>query len=416
MRPIEVLRIAWEAIGKNKVRALLTMLGIIIGVAAVIIMIAVSAGTEATISDQITSLGTNLIFISSGFSRMGSVMVSSGGLVMSSSGGLVYDDATAIADQVSGVKGVVVEQQATETIKAGNVSLDSIEIVGTSVDFPAVRDMKVKDGRYFTEEEITHKTKVAVLGYDLAQELFGDADPIGESILVSTTRLTVIGVMAERGTVGEVDYDARLYTPLSVVLQKFTRTPFARITGDRVRMIYVQIADSANMDNVILQIQLLLAKRHNVSLDSADFTITTQQDIIDTQESTTAAFRSLLAWVAGVSLIVGGIGIMNIMLVSVTERTREIGVRQSVGATPGDVRWQFLTEALLMSLLGGLIGVVVGVGGSWVFGTVSDMRTVVVPSSILLAFSSAAAVGAFFGFYPANRAAQLDPIDALRHE
>jgi len=416
MRPIEVLRIAWEAIGKNKVRSLLTMLGIIIGVAAVIIMIAISAGTEATISDQITSLGTNLIFISSGFSRMGSVMVSSGGLVMSSSGGLVYDDATAIADQVSGVKGVVVEQQATETIKAGNVTLDSIEIVGTSVDFPAVRDMKVKDGRYFTEEEITHKTKVAVLGYDLAQELFGDADPIGESILVSTTRLTVIGVMAERGTVGEVDYDARLYTPLSVVLQKFTRTPFARITGDLVRMIYVQIADSANMDNVILQIQLLLAKRHGVSLDSADFTITTQQDIIATQESTTAAFRSLLAWVAGVSLIVGGIGIMNIMLVSVTERTREIGVRQSVGATPGDVRWQFLTEALLMSLLGGLIGVLVGVGGSWVFGTVSDMRTVVVPSSILLAFSSAAAVGAFFGFYPANRAAQLDPIDALRHE
>ena len=416
MRPIEVLRIAWEAIGKNKVRSLLTMLGIIIGVAAVIIMIAISAGTEATISDQITSLGTNLIFVSSGFSRMGSVMVSSGGLVMSSSGGLVYDDATAIADQVSGVKGVVVEQQATETIKAGNVTLDSIEIVGTSVDFPAVRDMKVKDGRYFTEEEITHKTKVAVLGYDLAQELFGDADPIGESILVSTTRLTVIGVMAERGTVGEVDYDARLYTPLSVVLQKFTRTPFARITGDLVRMIYVQIEDSANMDNVILQIQLLLAKRHDVSLDSADFTITTQQDIIETQESTTAAFRSLLAWVAGVSLIVGGIGIMNIMLVSVTERTREIGVRQSVGATPGDVRWQFLTEALLMSLLGGLIGVLVGVGGSWVFGTVSDMRTVVVPSSILLAFSSAAAVGAFFGFYPANRAAQLDPIDALRHE
>jgi len=408
MRPIEVLRIAWEAIGKNKVRALLTMLGIIIGVAAVIIMIAVSAGTEATISDQITSLGTNLIFVSSSFSRMGPGM--------DSSGGLVYEDATAIAEQVSGVKGVVVEQQATETVKAGNVTLDSIEIVGTSVDFPAVRDMKVKDGRYFTEEEITRKTKVTVLGYDLAQELFGDADPIGESVLVSTTRLTVIGVMAERGTVGEVDYDARLYTPLSVVLQKFARTPFARITGDRVRMIYVQIADSANMDNVILQIQLLLAKRHNVSLDSADFTITTQQDIIATQESTTAAFRSLLAWVAGVSLIVGGIGIMNIMLVSVTERTREIGVRQSVGATPGDVRWQFLTEALLMSLLGGLIGVVVGVGGSWVFGTVSDMRTVVVPSSILLAFSSAAAVGAFFGFYPANRAAQLDPIDALRHE
>ncbi len=415
MRPIEVLRIAWEAIGKNKVRSLLTMLGIVIGVAAVIIMIAVSAGTKATISDQITSLGTNLIFISSGFSR-GSVTFSSGGLVMRSSGGLVYDDATSIADQVNGVKSVVVEQQATETVKAGKVTLDSIGIVGTSVDFPAVRNMEVMDGRYFTEEDISRKTKAAVLGYDLAQELFGDADPIGQSVLVSSTRLTVIGVMAERGTVGEVDYDARMYIPLSVMLQKFNRTPFGRITGDRVQMIYVQIADSANMDNVILQIQLLLAKRHNVSLDSADFTITTQQDIIETQESTTSAFRSLLAWVAGVSLIVGGIGIMNIMLVSVTERTREIGVRQSVGATPGDIRWQFLTEALLMSLLGGLIGALVGVGGSWLFGTVSDMRTVVVPSSILLAFCSAAAVGAFFGFYPANRAAQLDPIDALRHE
>ncbi len=186
--------------------------------------------------------------------------------------------------------------------------------------------------------------------------------------------------------------------------------------GDSIRMIYVQVDQSANMDNVILQIQILLAKRHDVSLDSLDFTITTQQDIIATQESTTAAFRSLLAWVAGVSLIVGGIGIMNIMLVSVTERTREIGIRQSIGATPADIRWQFLTEALLMSLVGGLIGAAVGVGGSWLFGLVSDMRTVIVPSSIFLAFGSAAVVGAFFGYYPANRAAQLDPIDALRHE
>jgi putative ABC transport system permease protein len=200
------------------------------------------------------------------------------------------------------------------------------------------------------------------------------------------------------------------------MLQKFARTPFSRIMGDTIRMVFVQVDPKANMDNVILQIQILLAKRHNVSLDSGSFSITTQQDIIATQESTTAAFRSLLAWVAGVSLIVGGIGIMNIMLVSVTERTREIGLRQSVGATPNDIRGQFLTEALLMSLVGGLIGAAVGVGGSWLFGTVSDMRTVIVPSSILLAFGSAAAVGAFFGFYPANQAAKLDPIDALRHE
>jgi putative ABC transport system permease protein len=408
MQPVEVLRISWEAVLKNKIRSLLTMLGIIIGVAAVIIMIAISAGTEATISDQITSLGSNLIFVSSSFMRMGPGVASSGGLI--------YDDATAIAGNISGVKGVVVEQDATETVKAGDVSLDSISISGTSPDFISVRDLTVANGRFFTEEDVSNKKKVAVLGSTLAEELFGQTDPIGQSFLVSNTRLTVIGVLEEKGTVGEIDYDARMYIPISVMLQKFARTPFSRIMGDAIRMIYVQIDPSANMDNVILQIQILLAKRHNVSLSSLDFNITTQQDIIKTQESTTAAFRSLLAWVAGVSLIVGGIGIMNIMLVSVTERTREIGLRQSIGATPADIRWQFLAEALLLSLVGGLIGAAVGIGGSWIFGLASGMRTVIVPGSILLAFSSAAAVGAFFGFYPANRAAQLDPIDALRHE
>jgi len=181
-------------------------------------------------------------------------------------------------------------------------------------------------------------------------------------------------------------------------------------------MIYVQIDPKANMADTILQIKLLLAKRHNVTLTTLNFTVRTQDDIIATQEATTSAFRSLLSWVAGVSLLVGGIGIMNIMLVSVTERTREIGIRQSVGATPGDVRWQFLMEALQLSLIGGLIGVIAGVGGSWLFGQLGSMRTVVAPTSILLAFTSAAAVGIFFGFYPANKAAQLDPIEALRHE
>jgi len=408
MRPVEVLRIAWEAITKNKVRSLLTMLGIIIGVAAVIVMIAISAGTEATISDQITSLGSNLIFVSTSFTRMGPGT--------SNSASLVYDDATAIAEQISGVTGVVVEQDASETVKAGDISLDSISITGASPDFLTVRDLTVASGRFFTAEDVSNKKKVAVLGSTLATELFGESDPIGQSILVSNTRLTVIGVMAEKGTVGEIDYDTRMYIPISVMLDKFARTPFSRIMGHQIRMVFVQVDPKANMDNVILQIQILLAKRHNVGLDSDSFTITTQQDIIQTQESTTAAFRSLLAWIAGVSLIVGGIGIMNIMLVSVTERTCEIGVRQSVGATPNDIRWQFLTEALLMSLVGGLIGVIVGVGGAWLFGLLSDMRTVIVPASILLAFGSAAAVGAFFGFYPANRAAQLDPIDALRHE
>jgi putative ABC transport system permease protein len=404
----EILRIAWEAVGKNKVRSLLTMLGIIIGVAAVIVMIAISAGTEATISDQITSLGTNLIFVSTSFTRMGPGV--------SSGAQLVYDDATALADSINGVTGVVVEQDASETVKAGTVSLDGISITGASPDFKTVRAITVATGRFFTDEDVANKKKVIVLGSKLADELFGTTDPAGQSVLVNNTRLTVIGVLAAKGTVGEVDYDTRAYIPISVMLQKFAITPFSRIKGDSIRMVFVQVDPAANMDNVILQIKILLAKRHNVTLASDSFTITTQQDVIKTQESTTSAFRSLLAWVAGVSLIVGGIGIMNIMLVSVTERTREIGLRQSVGATPNDIRGQFLTEALLMSLVGGLIGAAVGVGGAWLFGLASSMRTVIVPSSILLAFGSAAAVGAFFGFYPANQAAQLDPIDALRHE
>jgi putative ABC transport system permease protein len=276
--------------------------------------------------------------------------------------------------------------------------------------------MTVADGRYFSQTDLDRKQKVAVLGASLAQELFADTPPVGQVVTVGNTKLTVVGVMAEKGLTSGIDYDTYLFTPITVVFEKFTPNQFARMFGDRVRMIYVQIDPKAKMDDVIYQIQLLLAKRHDVTLDAPDFVVRTQQDIISTQESTTAAFRNLLGWVAGVSLLVGGIGIMNIMLVSVTERTREIGIRQSVGATPNDIRWQFLTEALLLSLVGGLIGVLVGIGGSQIFSRLGDMRTVVAVNSILLAFTSAAGVGIFFGYYPANKAAQLDPIEALRHE
>ncbi len=405
----EVVHISWEAVLKNKVRSLLTMLGIIIGVAAVIMAIAVSNGTAATIRDQITSLGSNLIFISPSFTRNGP----QGG---PETGGLVFSDVAAIQQQVPNVAGVSVEQGTTATVKAGTVSLSGISILGSLPDYPSVRDMKVSNGSYFTQSDQTHKTKVAVLGYSLAQQLFGTTDPIGQTVQVGNYYMYVIGVMAKKGMVGDVDYDARLYMPLSAVLQYYTPSQFARFLGQRVRTIYVTVADPKKMNDTITQISLLLEQRHKVTAAAPDFTITTQQDIITTQESTTAAFRTLLAWVAGISLIVGGIGIMNIMLVSVTERTREIGLRQSVGATPSDIRMQFLSEALLLSLMGGIIGIAVGVGGSMFFGAVGSMRTVIAPNSIVLAFFSAAAVGAFFGFYPASQAAQLDPIDALRHE
>jgi putative ABC transport system permease protein len=406
----KMIQISWRGLTRNKLRSLLTMLGVIIGVAAVIVMISVSAGTEAAIRDQITGLGSNLIYIRANFSRGGP------GQPQSSRGGLVYDDAFAIADQVQGVDGVVVQQNSSQTVKAGSVTLDGVEINGTSPDFPIVRDLKVAQGRFLNQTDLDRKNKVIVLGYSLAQELFPNDSAIGQQVMVGDVRMTVVGVMAEKGLVGNTDFDSQLYTPITVVFQKFTPSQFARVIGDRIGMITAKVQDGAKVQDVSNSIALLLANRHGVTLDQPDFAIQTQDDVIQTREATTAAFRNLLAWVAGVSLIVGGIGIMNIMLVSVTERTREIGIRQSVGATPNHIRMQFLLEALLLSLAGGLLGVLIGIVGSWIYGKVGGLPTVLLPSSILLAFTSAAAVGIFFGYYPANQAAQLDPIEALRHE
>ena len=410
MKPSEAMRIAWEAILKNKIRSFLTMLGVIIGVAAVIIMVGISAGTEATIQDQITSLGSNLVFVQGSFTRGGPGQAPTGG-------GLVYDDAAAIQDGVDGVTAVVVEQNSSETVKAGDVSLDEVEILGTTVGFPSVRDMEIADGRYFNETEIERKSKVAVIGSSLAEELFSESSPIGQYITIGNTKLAIIGVLEEKGLVGNTDFDSRVYIPISVVFQKFTPSQFARIMGDRIRMVYVEVDPDVNLEDIIIQIELLLVKRHDLTLDTADFTVTTQQDIISTQESTTSAFRSLLAWVAGVSLIVGGIGIMNIMLVTVTERTHEIGLRKAVGAKQRDILFQFLIEAMTLSLLGGLIGIAIGSSGAIAIGKlVENFKPTVALGSVLLATGFSLAVGLFFGLYPAMRAARLNPIEALRHE
>jgi putative ABC transport system permease protein len=333
-----------------------------------------------------------------------------------SRGGLIYDDVTAIRDQISGVAGVSVEQQASVNIKYNSVSLTGITIVGTTPDYTTVRDVKVGSGRFITDQDQERAEKVVVLGSAVAEELFGTDDPIGQSINVNNTKLTIVGVLVPKGLAAGTNFDDLVYTPISLVFKKFTPSMFGRIMGDRVRTIFVSVDKNAKMDDVIQQITILLANRHKVSLDALDFSTSTQEDIIATQESTTSSFRTLLAWVAGVSLIVGGIGIMNIMLVSVTERTREIGLRQAIGATPGDIQVQFLAEALMLSLFGGLLGVLSGIGGSQLFGSFSGMRTVLLPYSIVLSFSSAALIGIFFGYIPAQKAAQLDPIVALRHE
>lgn len=411
MKLFDVLKVASKSLSSNKLRSILTMLGIIIGVAAVIIMIAVSTGTEVAIADQINSLGANLVFVMSSFSQGGA-----GGGMGATTGGLVYSDADAIATSVPNVAGVAVEQSSNQTIKYGNIVLEDVSVLGTTPDFTTVREIEIAEGRFLNEQEIERSSRTAILGATIAEELFGDTYPIGQKISLGTLKLTVVGVFAEKGLVSGVDYDARVYVPISLVFDKLMTSQFSRIAGDRVRMIYVAVEDKEYIDDVILQINLLLTKRHDVPLESPDFQISTQQDIIQTQSATTESFRLLLAWVAGVSLIVGGIGIMNIMLVSVTERTREIGIRQAVGATPQDIRLQFLTEALILSLVGGLLGVFFGVAGAWVFSQFGEMPTVVNPLSIVLAFGSAALVGILFGYLPANQAAKLDPIVALRHE
>jgi putative ABC transport system permease protein len=272
-------------------------------------------------------------------------------------------------------------------VKAGNTTLEGISIVGTTSGFPDVRDYEVAHGRFLTDDDNDRANKVVALGYDVAEELFGDAESaLGQKVKIGSTRFTVVGVMDQKGVVGTTDYDGRLYIPLTEYFKKFAN---ARFGGDSVRLIYVSAENRETMDSVTS---------------------------IDAQASTTEAFRNLLAWVAAISLVVGGIGIMNIMLVSVTERTREIGLRQALGARPRDVRLQFLLEAIVLSLVGGLLGVLVGVGGSYLFNTLGTMRTELVPISIPLAFAAAAAVGIFFGYYPASKAAQLDPIEALRRE
>jgi putative ABC transport system permease protein len=400
-------KVAWEGLTLNKIRSFLTTLGVIIGVGAVIAMMAISAGAEAEIADQINTMGANLITVMPSFTRGGF----GGGAGRAS--GLSYDDITAIAQNVTGINGVSAEQTTNQDIKGGGMTLESIPVVGTTAGFPNVRDYKLAEGRFLTDQDNDEAYRVAVLGHDIAQELFGDQDPVGQSIKIGSTRFTVAGVMAERGAVGNTDYDGRVYIPITVVFKRFTN---ARFGGDSVRTIYVSATNKDVMDSVMSQVTNLLIRQHGVDPASPDFSLITQDIVIEARAATTEAFRNLLTWVAGVSLIVGGIGIMNIMLVSVTERTREIGLRQALGARPRDVRLQFLLEAVMLSLVGGLMGVLAGVGGSYAFNELGTMRTEVVPASIPLAFGAAAAVGIFFGYYPAIKAAQLDPIEALRRE
>ena len=397
----ETLRVAWEGLKLNRVRSFLTMLGVIIGVASVIMMLAVSAGAEAAIADQINALGANLIIVNPVRGVPGASQT------------LTYDDAVAIQEAVRNTEGVSAEFQVVQDVSTARAKLDGLTVLGITPGFPVVRDYGIGEGRFFNADENDRKAKVVMLGYGIAQDLFGTESAIGQTVTVGSAKLLVLGVMVQKGVVADVDYDGRIYIPLQLLYQKYSPSVMA---ADRVRTIYIKAESQEAMVNVSNQIKALLVERHDVDPAKPDFVLQTQQDIISTQQATTEAFRNLLAWVAAVSLLVGGIGIMNIMLVSVTERTREIGLRQALGARPRDVLLQFLIEAVTLSLVGGLVGILLGVGAAELFGRLGDMETQIVPASVPLAFGAAAAVGIFFGYYPAVKAAQLDPIVALRHE
>jgi len=408
MSPWRTFKVAWEGLTLNKARSFLTTLGVIIGVGAVIVMMAVSAGAEAEIADQINALGANLIMVMPSFTRGGF------GPGARRPPGLTFDDMDAIAQNVTGVNGVSAEQSTTQDVKDGSTTLEDISVVGTTTDFTKVREYALAEGRFVTDEDNDRANKVVVLGYDVAQELFGDQNVVGQSVKIGSTKFTVVGVMAEKGMVGNTDYDSRVYIPLTVVFKKFTP---ARFGGDTIRTLYVSAESREAMDDVMSQVSTVLTRQHGVDPASPDFNLITQDNIIDAQASTTETFRDLLAWVAGVSLVVGGIGIMNIMLVSVTERTREIGIRKAVGALKRDILTQFLIESLVLSLLGGTLGILLGIATSTLIGNLSaDLTPVVDMGTVLMASGFAAAVGLVFGIYPAWRASSLRPIEALRYE
>lgn len=396
--------VALNGIKANKLRSALTMLGIIIGVAAVIIMIAVGQGATKMISDQISSMGSNLLMVSPGAGQ-GAVR-GAGGSVNT----LTRDDANAIAGLYY-VDLVAPEVGSSATLGYGSETWTT-QYTGTTPEYQTLKDWSTSSGSFFTQEDVNQATPVAVLGQTVVDNLYPDgSNPVGTSIRIDKQSFTVVGVLTSKSasTMGS-DQDDAVYIPIS--------TAQIRMLGvNYVRMINVQTETPESMDYVQSNIETLLRERHRLA-DSAgnDFSITNVSSILETVESTNAIMTLFLAGVAAISLLVGGIGIMNIMLVSVTERTREIGLRMAVGATESDIRNQFLVEAMCLCLVGGTLGILFGLSVTQLISHFSSWQATVTLSSILLSVGFSAGIGIFFGYYPAKKAAGLDPIEALRFE
>ena len=405
MRVGPTFKIAFRALRRNKLRSVLTALGIIIGVGAVIAMVGIGNGAKAQVEAQIASLGENVILIFSGSTTSSGIRTGWGG-----AGTLKIEDAEAIRREVPGILNVSEEVVSNSQIASGNQNWFT-RIYGESAEYLDIRQWALADGAPFTDQDVRSANKVCVIGATTASQIFGSSDAVGQALRIKNVPFTVTGVLTRKGLSTQgVDQD-------DVVIMPFT-TAMKRVAGGTtLRNINVQVGDAKDLALAQQQIIDLLRQRHNIRAGrDDDFTVRNQQEIADAQTAATDVMTGLLAAIAGVSLIVGGIGIMNIMLVSVTERTREIGTRMAVGAHGRDILTQFLIEAVSLSSIGGLIGIIVGVVGSKAISAVKHWPSLISPSSIIVAFLFSAAVGIFFGFYPARKAAQLDPIEALRYE
>jgi putative ABC transport system permease protein len=404
----KTFKIAFRALGRNKMRSFLTALGIIIGVGAVIAMISIGEGAKRGIEDRFASMGTNLLFVSPGSQNQRGVHGGWGSMTT-----LKEDDALAIARECPAVMYVSPSVSARAQTVYGNKNWNT-SISGTGDRYPEVRNWDVEFGTYFDEAMVKSAAKVCVLGADVKTNLFEDEDAIGKVIRIKKIPFKVLGVLKKRGESGGFgSRDDMITIPYTTAMR--------RLQGiDYIQSADVRAVSTEAMPQAVVQIQELLRNRHRIAPGAEDdFTVRNMSEIAETAAQATQMMTVLLGSIAGISLLVGGIGIMNIMLVSVTERIREIGLRMAVGARERDILLQFLTEAIVLSLMGGIIGILVGVGSSKLLKNIkmfASMNTVVSPESVILAFCFAAAIGIFFGFYPARKASRLDPIEALRYE
>jgi len=405
MRVGSTINVAFRALRRNKLRSALTALGIIIGVAAVIAMVGIGNGAKAQVEAQIASLGQNIILVFSGSTTSSGIRTGWGG-----AGTLKIEDAEAIRREVSGVTAVSEEVVSTTQVAAGNQNWFT-RIYGESADYLDIRQWLLADGAPFTPQDVRSANKVCVIGRTTATQIYGNDDPIGQVLRVKNVPFTITGVLTPKGLSAQgVDQD-------DIVIMPYTSAMKRVAGGTTLRNINVQVGDANQMDGAQKQIIDLLRQRHNIRPGrDDDFTVRSQQEIADAATATTNVMTGLLGAIAGVSLVVGGIGIMNIMLVSVTERTREIGTRMAVGAHGRDILTQFLIEAISLSSVGGILGIIIGIAAAKTIAITRHWPALISPGSIVIAFLVSAAVGIFFGFYPARKAAALDPIEALRYE